>query len=115
MKKETAIPPAEQPEAPLKKSRRFRIRYQWIVQNLGFWLFLALLALLYIANGHYAVKNIRTINKTSTEVKELHWRYLDAKSDLMFRSKRSEVSRVVTPLGLKELNAPPQKIIKNEQ
>lgn len=96
-----------QDEKILKRERRIRLNYQWVVKNLPFLLFLSLLALLYIANGHYAVKNIRAINRTSTEVKELRWHYLDVKSDLMYRSKLSEVSKTVAPLGLKEIEAPP--------
>ena len=94
-------------EVTPKKMKRFRLNYEWIVHRLPFILFLSLLALLYIANGHYADKNIREINKTRSELKELHWKYLNVKSDLMFRSKFSEVSKSVESLGLKELDAPP--------
>lgn len=93
-----------------KRDWRPRINYEWIVKNLPFTLFLSLLALLYIANGHYAVKNIREINKLDQEVKELHWRYLDAKTDLMLRSKMSEVYRGVAPGGLEVPVTPPIRI-----
>jgi hypothetical protein len=83
-----------------KKDWRPRINYEGIVRNIPFTLFLSLLALVYIANGHYAVKNIREINRLDKEVKELHWHYLDAKTDLMLRSKMSEVYRGVAPGGL---------------
>ncbi len=96
-----------------KRDWRPRVNYSWIVNHLPFLLFLFVLAILYIANGHYAVKNIREINALQTQVKELHWHYLDQKSKLMFRSKMSEVSGQVAPYGLKVANTPPL-IIKEE-
>jgi len=99
------------PELPeQKKEWRLRINYQALVYNMPFILFLSALALVYIANSHLAEKKIRRINKLGREIKELRWEYLNVKSELMFRSKMSEVSKAVAPLGLKPLNNPPQKI-----
>lgn len=95
-----------------KKEWRLRINYKVMTQNMPFILFLALLALVYIANSHLAEKKIRRINKLGKEIKELKWEYLNVKSELMFRSKMSEVSKAVEPLGLKQLNMPPQKIVQ---
>ena len=85
--------------------------YDKISTNLPFLFFLALIAMLYIANSHYAEKNIRELNKISQEIKELRWEYMTEKSDLMCQSKQSEVSKKVEELGLKELVTPPQKIV----
>jgi hypothetical protein len=41
--------------------------YQWIVKNIPFFLFLSVLAVLYIANGHRADKTIRKINSTTAD------------------------------------------------
>ncbi|TAL44143.1 MAG: hypothetical protein EPN92_09185 [Chitinophagaceae bacterium] len=79
------------------------LNYQSIVKQVPFFLFLAVLAVLYIYNGHYADKTIRNINKTAKEVKELQWEYKTVKSEVMFRSKQSELVKAVEPLGLKEL------------
>ncbi len=105
--------PAGSPEEenPVKKDKRFRFNYQLIVKNLPFILYLALLALLYIANGHYTDKNIREINTTTQQIQDLRWEYLNIKSDLMFRSKMSEVAKSVAPSGLKELDAPPAVLV----
>jgi hypothetical protein len=103
--------PEEHPEQPEhKKEWRLRINYRAITQNMPFILFLAALALIYIANSHLAEKKVRRINKLGREIKELKWEYLNVKSELMFRSKMSEVSKAVDPLGLKPLSSPPQKI-----
>jgi hypothetical protein len=105
------------PEAPeQKKEWRLRINYRALTQNMPFILFLSALALVYIANSHFAEKKIRRINKLGKEIKELRWEYLNVKSELMFRSKMSEVSKAVEPLGLKPLSNPPVKIeVKSKQ
>jgi hypothetical protein len=90
-----------------KISLKRLLRYQWIVKNIPFFLFLGLLAVIYIYNGHYADKVVRDISKTSKEVKELQYEYKTLKSEVMFRSKQSELARAVEPLGLKEMVKPP--------
>lgn len=82
-----------------------------LANNLRFILFLALLAVFYIANTRYAERNMRQINTLNQNLKELRWQYMTAKSKLMFRSKQSEVAKMVKPLGLEELNEPPKKIV----
>jgi len=89
------------------------LNYQSIVKQVPFFLFLALLAVIYIYNGHYADKMIRNINKTGKEVKELKYDYKTVKSEVMFRSKQSELTKAVEPLGLKELTASPV-VLKEE-
>ena len=82
-----------------------------IIRNLPFLLMLALLALVYIANSHYHIKLEREMEQTRKEIKELRWRYKTSKSDLMYRSKQSEVAKAAEPLGLKPLTEPPIKIV----
>ena len=83
------------------------LRYQWMLRNLPFFLFLAFLAVLYIYNGHYADHVVRDIGKTGRELKELQYEYKSLKSEVMFRSKQSELAKAVEPFGLKELTLPP--------
>ncbi|MFN8290845.1 MAG: FtsL-like putative cell division protein [Chitinophagaceae bacterium] len=83
------------------------LNYQSVVKQIPFFLFLALLAVIYIYNGHYADKTIRNINKTGKEVKELQYEYTDIKGKVMGRSKQSELVKAVEPLGLKELTGSP--------
>ena len=91
----------------IKRDWKRLLSYQWIVKNIPFFLFLAVLAVVYIYNGHYADKTIRNINKVSRELKELQFEYKTLKSEVMFRSKQSELAKAVEPLGLKELTSPP--------
>jgi hypothetical protein len=84
-------------------------------QMLPYLIFLAMLCMLYIANSHMAIKNIRKIDQLNKEVKELSWEYKSLKADLMFKSKLTEVARKVDTLGIKELTEPPKKIIVNSK
>lgn len=81
--------------------------YKWVVKNIPFFLFLTLLAVLYIYNGHFTDKQAFKINATEKRIKELEYEYKTVKSDVIFRSKASELIKAVEPLGLKELTSPP--------
>lgn len=80
------------------------------IQHIPFILFLAFIAILYIANGYYADDKIREVNKVNNQIKELRTEYISSKSDLMFVSKQSQVAKAVEPLGLKEPVVAPMKI-----
>jgi Bacteriodetes cell division protein (FtsL-like) len=97
----------EQPATGQKTDWKKIIGYKWVVKNIPFFLFLTLLAVLYIYNGHYTDKMILKINTTEKQIKEQEYEYKTIKSDVIFRSKASELIKVVEPLGLKELTEPP--------
>jgi Bacteriodetes cell division protein (FtsL-like) len=90
-----------------KRDWKKLLNYQWIVKNVPFFLFLSILAVLYIYNGHYSDNTIKNINKTGKELKEIQYEYKSLKSEVMFRSKQSELAKAVEPMGLKELTQPP--------
>ena len=98
-----------------EKNRSFHwkrlLNYRAIVRQIPFFLFLALLAVIYIYNGHLADKTIREINKTSNELKELQYEFKSVKGDVLDRSKQSELIEAVEPLGLKELVTAPVILI----
>lgn len=102
-----------------KKQGRYRwkkwLNYQSIVKQIPFFVFLAVLAVVYIYNGHYADKTIREINTTGKELKELQYEYKSVKGDVLFRSKQSELIEAVKPLGLKELTAEPIVLIDSSK
>jgi len=83
---------------------------KWIVKNIPFYLFVSVLTILYIANGHYADKTIRKINATDKHLKEMEYEYKTVERDVIFRSKESELAKAVAPLGLKELIMPPVRL-----
>ena len=76
--------------------------YQWIVRNVPFFLFLSLLAVFYIANGHYADNTVRDINATSKILKEQEYEYKMLNGKLMFQNRQTEISKNVESIGLVE-------------
>ena len=101
-------------EREIKLDWKRWLNYQSLVKQVPFFLFLAVLAVIYIYNGHYADKTIRNINRTAKEVKELQWEYKTVKSEVMFQSKQSELVKAVEPIGLKELTEAPV-VLNNEE
>ena len=97
---------AEKKEKDLRWWKRW-LNYQAVVQQIPFFLFLAVLAVIYIYNGHNADKLARDITRTTRELKELQYEYKTVKGDVLFRSKQSTLITAVAPLGLKELTDPP--------
>jgi hypothetical protein len=94
----------------LKESRsewKRLLNYRWVLKNFPYFLFLSFLAVIYIYNGHYADKTVRNINSVNKELDELNYEFKTLKSEVMFRSKQSELSKAVEPYGLKELVTPP--------
>jgi hypothetical protein len=102
-------------EPVVKKNERKQwkrlLNYGSVVQQMPFFLFLTALAVLYIYNGHQADKLNRDIARTGRELKELQYEYKTVKGEVLFRTKQSELVKVVEPLGLKELTAAPFIII----
>jgi hypothetical protein len=74
--------------------------YGWITKNIPFFLFMAVLAVLYIANGHMSENRIRKINDTARRLKDLQYEYKTLKSEMMFKSRESEMVKAAQPLGL---------------
>ena len=116
-------PVEEKKETPVKKvpgkGRRFiralnvigLIDKQSLVRFMPFVFFLTLLAVIYIGNSYMAEHTIRQIDQTEKDLKELRSEYISGKTELMFRSKQTEVAAAVAPLGLKESTAAPRKIV----
>lgn len=94
-----------------KKKRGFLQYNKWLVKNIPFYFFISAIAIVYIANGHYADNTMRKINSTSKHLKEMEYEFKTVKQDVIFRSKESELAKAVEPLGLKPLMAPPLRIV----
>ena len=94
-----------------KTSIKMMFTSDLIEQNMIFFFFLSMLAVLYIANGHQADKVIRNINKTQNEIKELQYEYKTLKSEVMLKSEASQLAKLTGPMGLKISTVAP-KVIK---
>jgi Bacteriodetes cell division protein (FtsL-like) len=100
------MPEEKENKEPKIEWKRF-FSHKWIVKNIPFFLFITGLAVIYIYNGHYADKTARDINKVNNDLKELQYEYKTLRSEVMFRSKQSELAKAVEPFGLKALMVPP--------
>jgi hypothetical protein len=92
------------------KALMARVSYMGILTNIPYLSFLALLAVVYIANSHRMVETQRELNKQQQVLKELRWRYMDTKTHLMNAGMETEVIRSSAPLGLKPLTLPAYSI-----
>ncbi len=100
-----------QTENKIKKKRwKQLLQYEWIVKHVPFFLFLAFLAVVYIANGHFADKTIRNIATARRQLKQLQYENKVLKAEVMYRSKESVLVKAVEKIGLKRLTEPPVKI-----
>jgi hypothetical protein len=81
-----------------------------VLRTLPFLFFITVLAVIYITNSYYAERTIRNIEKIKNELKELRTEHISVKSEIMFKSKQSEVAAKLIQFGIKESVIPPVKI-----
>lgn len=86
-----------------------------VMDNLPFMVFIAFLAIIYIANSRFAERKVRDIQTLRREVRELNYEYMSIKSELMQSSMQSEVSKKVKHIGLRELTDKPYKIVVEKE
>ncbi len=84
----------------------------YVTKNIPFFIFLALLGLVYISNSHLAMKRVRKINKMTEVVKQKRWYYIQGLSEAMQKKKLSSIKKDVKSIGLEEILSPPQIIVK---
>jgi hypothetical protein len=75
-------------------------------------LFLGFLALVYIANAHFAEKGVREIQALQKKIKELKWEYTSIKSATMYKSIQSQMDASLEPVGLNLANKGPKVIVE---
>ena len=83
-----------------------KFSYGALINNIPFIAFLALLGVLYISSNTAAVETQRAIEKQQAILKELRWKYMDAKTRLMASGVEAEVIRRSAAIGLKPLMLP---------
>lgn len=92
-----------------------KVSYVGIVRNMPYIIFLALLAIFYIANNNHAIELVRTIDAKKEELKQLRWRYMDLQSRLMYQTSESQLKLQTEALGLKPLKEPAFEIRVKQQ
>ena len=78
--------------------------------NFSYLMFLGFLGIVYIANAHFAEKNVRDIQHIQKEIKELKWEYTSIKSETMYKSMQSQMDESLEPVGLDLENKGPKVI-----
>jgi len=83
------------------------------LKQMPFIFFLAVLAVVYIANRYHAEKIVRDTEKMKKELQDLRSETIASSSELMYISKQSKVAAMIKRQGidLHESVEPPKKIV----
>ncbi|MFP4366168.1 MAG: FtsL-like putative cell division protein [Bacteroidales bacterium] len=89
----------------------------FVLKQLPYIIFLAVLAILYIGNRYHAEKIVRRSGELQSEIKELRAEAITVSAELMYLSRQSEVLKLLrkNDLDLEESLEPPVKIIAAEK
>lgn len=74
-------------------------------------LYASFLAMVYIWSNYKAEYTIRKIDRIQQEVEDLRADVTTLEAEYMYASKQSEVAKKIQPLGIVEIEEPPQKIV----
>jgi hypothetical protein len=87
----------------------------YVLKNIPFIFYIALITLIYIANTYNAVGTLRDIEKTKNQIKELRCVYVTTKKELIEKSRRNKVIEKLKSSNkdLKESKVPPFRIVNN--
>lgn len=87
-----------------------KVSYKAIVNNIPYLAFVALLCVLYISNSHRALEMQQQLNTQHKALQELRWKYMDAKTQLMYVKAETQVIKSAEIIGLKPSLMPAYKI-----
>ena len=87
-----------------------KVSYKGIVNNVPYLTFLVLLCVLYITNNQRTIETQRELNKKNEQLKELRWKYMDIKSQLMSAGMETQMIRNASSMGLKPTMFPAYRI-----
>jgi cell division protein FtsL len=87
-----------------------KVSYRGIVNNVPYMAFLVLLCVLYITNNQRTIETQRELNRKNDHLKELRWKYMDIKSQIMNAGMETQVIRNAAAHGLKPIMLPAYKI-----
>ena len=87
-----------------------KVSYRGIVNNVPYMAFLVLLCVLYITNNQRTIETQRVLNRKNDQLKELRWKYMDIKSQIMNAGMETQVIRNAASQGLKPIMLPAYKI-----
>jgi hypothetical protein len=82
-----------------------------LYRNLPFVYYLAFLGVIYIAFGHYAERNMRTIDRLQDDLQEQRWQYMSVHSEVMRAGSRGRIAKSVSEAGLVAPRVAPHELI----
>lgn len=109
----------EQDNAPEQRVRNDwkalleKLSYTAIVSNVPYLSFIVVLGVVYISFNKKAVEVQRELNRANDTLKELHWEYMDAQSQMMYAQMETEVIRNAAKIGLKPMLRPAFRVEKD--
>ncbi len=102
--------PQERATSTNAKSVAKLFNTSWIGNNLLYFFYLAFLAVIYIAYGHWTDKTIRNINKTEVKIKDLQFEYKTSKAAVMRAGEVKAIAAKAQELGLEMSTTMPVEI-----
>jgi hypothetical protein len=98
---ETTAPNSTEPikKAPIKSVANL-FQTKWINVNLIFFLYVALLAIVYTAYGHWTDKTLRRISDAKKEIELLEYDYKSKKIETSKVNHQDQIVKDVAPMGL---------------
>jgi hypothetical protein len=90
---------------------------EFVLKQLPYIIFLAILAIIYIGNRYHAEKLVRRSGELQAELKELRAESVTVSAELMHLSRQSEVLKLLinSNMDLVESLDPPRKIIAGKK
>ena len=81
-----------------------------LYRQMPFVYFLAFLGVIYIAFGHYAERNMRTIDALQDALQEQRWHYMSVHSEVMREGSRNNIAHSVSGSGLQTPRQSPRQL-----
>jgi hypothetical protein len=93
------------------------LQKEYFLKNLPFFLYVAFLLAIYIANTYYAEHKIREISLAESQIKELHSDRTSLKAELTQLRKEYQVADMLKATGVEVSNIPARlvRLTKNEE
>ncbi|MCB9032722.1 MAG: hypothetical protein H6553_02680 [Chitinophagales bacterium] len=86
------------------------VSYAQVLKNAFFVILFLGIGLIEIFNTHLAERMSRKITVQKENIKELRWEYMTEKADFNYKTKQSEMQKLLAPYGINAAIEPPKKI-----
>jgi hypothetical protein len=87
-----------------------KVSYKGLVENLPFFAFIVLLCIVYITSNYRAVETQRALEKEQNYLKELRWKHMDIKTQLMKTGVEANIIKKGAEIGLAPMTLPAYEV-----